>query len=81
MTINICYWCDEPILPNEPTAPFTPSQHWECGLRSVFGGVNHINGLCSCCGGNLDPDPEGLSRREAAKAAALAWQIKMNNLQ
>ena len=73
--MNICPWCNEEILPNEPIAPFCQHQptHWECGLRSTVGGVNHIKGLCSCCGGNLDPDPDGLTRRQAAKAAAKAW--------
>lgn len=68
-----CYWCNEPILPTERRAPINLPAHWECGLRSAVGGLNHLNGLCSCCGGTLAPDPEGVSRREAARMAAQAW--------
>lgn len=73
----VCYWCKEPVLPHEARAPI-PHQiaHWECGLRAVVGGLNHLNGQCSCCGGTLPPDPEGVSRREAARMAAQAWRAR-----
>lgn len=73
MSEKTCHWCDEPVLAGDKLAPgFVGSQptHWECGLRSVAGGLNHQRGQCSCCGGTLDPDPEGMTRREAARAAA-----------
>ena len=78
--VNACLWCREPLLPGEALAPYpvmTPvgprQQHFECGLRSVVGGYNHLMGRCSCCGGDQEPDPPFLSRRMAAKLAAQVW--------
>jgi hypothetical protein len=69
-----CPHCREEVLPDDRRAPFhTQAVHWECGLRSVIGGLNHLNGLCTCCGGTLPPDPAGLTRREAARMAAQVW--------
>jgi hypothetical protein len=75
-----CLWCRELLRAGDRLAPDpvgTPvgprRQHWACGLRSVIGGLNHLNGRCSCCGGDLPPDPEGVSRRMAAEMAAQAW--------
>lgn len=71
---NVCIYCDEPILEGEHRAPdFQEPLHWECGVRSVVGGLNHLNGTCSCCGGTLPPDPKGTTIREAAKMAAQAF--------
>lgn len=70
---GVCYWCGEEIKAGERVAPSNLAAHWECGLRSVVGGLNHLNGNCSCCGGSLPPDPEGCTRREAARMAAQAW--------
>lgn len=54
--------------------------HYECHLRTVIGGLNHLQGLCSCCGGSLPPDPEELSKREAAIQAVNYWHgINANN--
>lgn len=64
-----CAFCDEPVLPGEALAATNVLAHWECGLRAVVGGVNHLRGLCSCCGGTEPPDPPGMTRREAARAA------------
>lgn len=47
--------------------------HIECHLRSVLGSVAHIEGRCSCHGGD-EHDPPGLSRRDAARAACAAWE-------
>lgn len=70
MELQPCDWCDEAVLPGEPVSPVTGVLfHWECGLRSVLGGLNHQLGMCSCCGGKLDPDPPDLTRRQAALAA------------
>jgi hypothetical protein len=63
----LCAWCDEPILPGEHTS--MGGVHYECGLRSVIGSVGHQKGLCSCYGGS-EEDPPGLTRRQAAIAAA-----------
>jgi hypothetical protein len=72
-----CTGCGEPILPHERLDPNFPDQprHWECGLRSACGGVNHMLKQCSCCGGSYPPDPESLTRRQAAKAAAAVFGV------
>jgi hypothetical protein len=73
---TICDWCHEAITEQEQRAPITgTAMHWECGLRTIVGGLNHLNGLCSCsrCHGALPPDPESTTRRNAARLAAQAW--------
>ena len=69
-----CVYCGEPVRPGDPRAPMQEDAHFECGLRSVVGGLNHLMGTCSCCGGDQEPDPPGLSRREAAIVAAALWR-------
>ena len=65
-----CAWCGEPILPGDPLAPVAGvTEHWECGLRSVAGGLNHQMGTCTCCGGTEPPDPPNMTARQAALAA------------
>lgn len=41
--------------------------HRECHLRSVLGSIGHLQGTCSCYGGDSE-DPPGMSRRESALA-------------
>jgi hypothetical protein len=74
-----CAWCGEAIEADDcgVTIPHFDGQqvgeqpwHYECNLRVVIGGLNHQMGLCTCCGGNLEPDPPHLSRHEAAILAA-----------
>jgi hypothetical protein len=71
----VCPHCGEPIAPTDRLAPGYLHQrvHWECGLRAAVGGLAHLRGTCSCCGGTDDPDPPGLTRRQAALAAAEEW--------
>jgi hypothetical protein len=66
-----CVCCDEPFAPGDSGWVWLSGQavHVECGVRQALGGVNHQLGLCICCGGTRDPDPPGLSRRDAARAA------------
>ena len=73
-----CGWCEEPVQPASICEMVT---HWEggtwrrlpwhreCRVRSVLGGVNHLQGRCTCCGGTEPPDPPELTRRQAAIAA------------
>ncbi|WP_028058301.1 hypothetical protein [Candidatus Solirubrobacter pratensis] len=49
--------------------------HLECFLRAGIGGLNHLKGTCSCCGGDDPPDPPDLSRREAALQAVLYFDM------
>jgi hypothetical protein len=83
-----CCWCSENIeagdegflIPHIGAGGVTEQPlHQECQLRSIIGGVNHLAGNCSCCGGREPPDPEGLSRREAAREAVLFWEKGARN--
>ena len=65
-----CQWCQEGILPEDNPEPIG-NMHWECGLRSVIGPVAHLQRRCQCFEpGSTEHDPPGMSRREAAQAAA-----------
>lgn len=69
-----CPHCGEPIRPGEQGIIRQYGNervpvHRACDLRSVVGGLNHLRGTCSCHGGPDEPDPPGLTRREAAEAA------------
>lgn len=71
----VCTWCGEPL--DEMLQDLGPAGQSggvpidrDCLLRMIVGGVNHQLGRCSCCGGPEPPDPVGMTRREAAKAAA-----------
>jgi hypothetical protein len=33
----------------------------------ILGGINHLNGDCTCHGGTQPPDPPGVTRRDAAR--------------
>lgn len=50
--------------------------HYACHFRAVVGGFNHLRGLCKCCGGDLDPDPPGMTIRQAAEVATFEYQRK-----
>ena len=71
-----CIWCEEPIEDGDDGIQYIngPVAHRECWLRQGLGGANHINGTCTCRGGSNPPDPPGLTRREAAKAAIQAFE-------
>jgi hypothetical protein len=86
---EICMWCDEPIaeedrgflMPHLGAAVTMRAHHLECYLRSILGGLNHLEGRCACHRkpGGLPPeppDPPGMTRREAAVAAARAARTR-----
>ncbi len=84
-----CLWCSEPIAEGDDgvtagvldtatmTAPREVPQHYECHLRAIVGGVMHQLGRCTCCGGpdGLAPDPEGMTKREGARAAVALYDL------
>ena len=78
-----CYHCDEIIVDGDQgiTDMQGYSWHLECHLRGIIGGVNHLRGTCTCCGGKDDPDPPNVSKREAARLAEAEWMRmkRMNN--
>jgi hypothetical protein len=71
----ICDWCEEPVLNDDRRAPnYVRPTHYECGLRAAIGSVGHQKMRCFCFGGE-EEDPPGLSRRQAAMAAALFFHL------
>lgn len=68
-----CTFCGEPF--DDPRdfrvimAGGTQAAHQACCLRSIIGGVNHLRGTCTCCGGDDPPDPPGITMRQAARLA------------
>jgi hypothetical protein len=73
-----CGHCEEPIVAGEtiitmmhyePGRPYRRPMHQECFVRLTLGSVGHQQHLCRCYGGTMD-DPPGMTKREAAKAAA-----------
>lgn len=73
-----CIYCGEPIAAGEVgiLMPWYDGvvtkevpQHRECTIRGIFGSVGHLTKACHCFGGNAE-DPEGMTKRQAAKAAA-----------
>lgn len=78
---GLCLFCSEPIMQGDTIAPHLVQDagnprlaHDECMLRQVLGGLNHLKGKCTCCGGTLPPDPPGMSKRDAARAACEYWR-------
>jgi len=47
--------------------------HYECYIRMLMGGLNHLKGTCTCCGGSDPPDPPELTPHQAAIAAFDYW--------
>lgn len=78
-----CLHCGEIIGPNDPyhRIPSGNSQffHVECFMRMLIGGLNHLRGDCTCCGGSEPPDPPDVSVRDAARAA-VAFHALRNKL-
>ena len=73
-----CMFCVEPFVDGDqglylhserctpgPCGRGRPT-HRECFVRSIVGGIAHLEGRCTCCGGTVDPD-DGLGWRESAR--------------
>jgi hypothetical protein len=75
MTRPACHRCGEPVLRFEQDEHHLQPMHIECGARGILGGLNHMLGHCTCCGGTSDPDPPGLTKRQAAIAAFQYWRL------
>jgi hypothetical protein len=78
-SLGNCYRCDEPIEANDPAEAHHVDgeqrfAHWECAARMVIGGMNHLLGRCTCCGGTEPPDPPDLTKREAARHALAVFR-------
>jgi hypothetical protein len=72
-----CQYCGEEIAAaGEPFAAVNDGAdllHRECMVRMIVGSVGHLRRTCSCYGGDQE-DPEGVTRREAARAAEKEFQ-------
>jgi len=82
--VYVCPHCDEPVESDYQTVPhITSNEHWEdrrwhreCYVRAIVGGLNHLRGRCTCCGGTEPPDPPEMTIREAALAAYQRWMAQ-----
>lgn len=73
----VCALCAEAVVDGDIGTVNNAGQvwHYECSLRALVGSVGHQSGRCSCFGGN-EEDPEGMTYRQAAIAAARLWESK-----
>lgn len=71
---ELCLWCYEAIAAGDMGTlnQFHQIHHYECLLRAMVGSVGHQERRCSCHGGT-EEDPPGMTRREAALAAAALY--------
>lgn len=70
-----CAWCDEPIDASEAAPRFHDNPvHRECGIRLIAGSVGHQEKRCVCFGGDME-DPPNMTKRQAARAAALVFEM------
>jgi hypothetical protein len=74
----VCVWCEELIDDDDSGIIYAngPVSHRDCFIRQAVGGLNHVEGRCTCQGGSEPPDPPGISRREAARLAVEAFRRK-----
>ena len=74
-----CAYCEEPVGKHEQHPAYMQPMHIECHIRQVAGSVAHLERRCSCYILDSDEgDPPGLTKREAAHAAALAfWEPQL----
>lgn len=78
----LCGWCHEAIeegdagislgsIMSEMNGVREHANHRECFVRRIAGSVQHQLHECTCYGGRkpCEEDPQGLTRRQAARAA------------
>jgi hypothetical protein len=74
---DICIHCGEPITDEDVAIVMNDGAvriHRECMIRSIAGSVGHQLKRCTCYGGT-EEDPPGMTRRQAARAAAALFAI------
>lgn len=70
-----CAWCDEPIAASDAAPMFHDNPvHRECAVRLIAGSVGHQEKRCACFGGDME-DPPNMTKRQAARAAALVFEM------
>lgn len=66
-----CRWCHELVMSHDLQHSLLPGFHYACALRHSLGSIDHLQGTCDGkCGRGHDKDPDGLSRRQAARLVA-----------
>lgn len=75
---NRCARCSEEITVLDLRAPFDETPlHYECGLRMALGSIAHVEKRCGCYVPGSDAgDPEGVSKRQAARLVWMAVQLR-----
>lgn len=66
-----CGHCEERIVAGDRGVyvnGYASPLHFECFMRGIVGSVGHQRGTCPCHGGT-DGDPDGMTVRQAARAA------------
>lgn len=78
-----CQYCGEPITTQSMPMPhydgkqfYMHEYHYECYMRMIVGGLNHLKKTCKCAGGSDTPDPPEMTKRQAALAAFDYWWEK-----
>lgn len=66
---ELCLWCKEPLT-NDIDRRRNIRAHVECSIRLVIGPASHLRKNCPCYGG-FERDPEGFSKRDAARMTVL----------
>ena len=83
--MKFCDWCGERLMCGEAwLVPLIgdPKKkyllfHRECQMRQFVGSVAHLEGRCQCfVPGSTCTDPPEMTRREAARAAVAAWELR-----
>lgn len=72
----LCPHCDEEVIPDDQQTCYADGTpiHTECFRRQIFGSAAHINRRCGCyVTGSVEHGPPGMTKREAARAAVLAY--------
>lgn len=67
-----CIYCSEPIYEDDPRESIANGElHRECAIRALLGSAEHIRMECPCYrpGACAIEEPDGLTRREAARRA------------
>ena len=78
--MTACVHCSEPIESGAVVEYLNGAAHPNCTLRAVIGSVAHLEGRCSCHVPGADElDPPGMTKRQAADAAAELWRQKRGN--
>jgi hypothetical protein len=75
--MTVCIHCDEEVKETDRIHVYADARpvHEECFLRQIIGSVGHQLHTCSCfILGSTVGDPEGMTKREAAKVAVSIWR-------